>query len=80
MAVVEIFKTNVEDRAQARDLIRKIHRKFATYSANFDLEDCDKILRVKSVTGPVHPMPLIRFLQELGTRAEVLEEHVSPGR
>ena len=78
--MVEIFKTNVEDRAQARDLVRKIHRKFAAYSANFDLEDCDKILRVKSATGPVQPVPLIRFLQELGTRAEVLEENVSPGR
>ena len=49
--MVEVFKTNVKDRDQAKMLIDQIQKTFTDFTANFDLEDCDKILRVKS-TNP----------------------------
>ncbi|GAA3766611.1 hypothetical protein [Flavobacterium ginsengiterrae] len=47
--VVEIFKTNVEKAAQTNYIIAVIKRQFPSYKINFDLEDCDKILRVEAV-------------------------------
>ena len=49
--MVEVFKTNVKDPHHAAMLIDCIHKSFDGYNANFDLEDCDKILRVKSASG-----------------------------
>lgn len=45
--VVEIFKTNVENKNDAKKLVASIKKTFPLYQINFDLEDCDKILRVK---------------------------------
>lgn len=74
--MVEVFKTDVNHRMHANMLIEQIHKTFTGYKANFDLEDCDRILRVKSITGAVEARRLIRLLDELGFRAEVLPDSV----
>jgi hypothetical protein len=48
MEIVEVFKTNVKTGAQAERLITLIRENFPEYTVNFDLDDCDRILRVKS--------------------------------
>lgn len=70
--MIEVFKTNVKDRDHANMLVDQIHKTFGDYKANFDLEDCDKVLRVKCATGTVQPIPLINLLEGYGVRAEVL--------
>lgn len=45
--VVEIFKTNVQKETETNYIIAVIKREFPSYKVNFDLEDCDKILRVE---------------------------------
>lgn len=45
--MVEIFKTNVSDKNQAEQLIGILSQYFPACSINFDLDDCDKILRVE---------------------------------
>lgn len=72
--MVEVFKTNVKDATMASLLIEQIHATFNSYKANFDLEDCDHILRVKSTTGQVQATTLIDLLRNYGYRAEVLPE------
>jgi hypothetical protein len=72
--MIEVFKTNVMRSEQARMLIEHIQEKFAGYTANFDLEDCDHILRVKSVRGAVEPAAVIKLMNELGCLAEVLPD------
>ncbi len=72
--MVEVFKTNVKDKGQAEMLLSLIHRNFGQYRANFDLEDCDRILRVKSREGKVHPLFLIELLKDIGYQAEVLPD------
>ncbi len=72
--MVEVFKTNVEDWEEAQRLLAQIHRNFLHYRANFDLEDCDKILRVKSTTDYIQAAALIRLLRESGFDAEVLPD------
>ena len=74
--MVEVFKTNVNDKIQADLLLEKIHFHFNECSANFDLEDCDRILRVESLQEPLHTKHLIDLLQELGFYIEVLPDDI----
>lgn len=70
--MIEVFKTNVEDRDHANMLVDQIHKSFEDHNANFDLEDCDRILRVKCATGSVQSSLLINLLAGHGFSAEVL--------
>lgn len=74
--MVEVFSTNVHSVEAARILIAAIETKFADYKANFDLEDCDRILRVKTLKGRVEAWPLIRLLKSFGFEANVLSDDV----
>ena len=51
LMVVEVFKTNVNKRRQANRLLDAIHNAFGNHKANFDLDDCDRILRVQCDNG-----------------------------
>lgn len=77
--MVEVFKTNVIDPHHAAMLIDRIHKTFAGYNANFDLEDCDKILRVKSNSDFIQVHVLIDLLQNLGFTAEILPDDNTVG-
>ncbi len=46
--MVEILKTNVESQEEADDIITVLKKLFPDYKINFDLEDCDKILRIEA--------------------------------
>jgi hypothetical protein len=44
--MVEVFKTNVQEATQAEKLVNLLYSSFPARKINFDLEDCDKILRI----------------------------------
>ena len=46
--MVEVFKTNVQEVDDANKIIQKLLEHFPNYKINFDLDDCDKILRIES--------------------------------
>lgn len=70
--MIEIFKTNIEDQEQAHMLVNLIQNTFAGLRANFDLEDCDKILRVESQSNAIEINPMMALLRDFGIHAEVL--------
>lgn len=74
--MIEVFKTNVRDRDLANMLVVTIHERFHHYKANFDLDDCDRILRVQSLSGSIPPSPLLNLLHEFGFEGEVLPDEV----
>lgn len=74
--MVEVLKTNVEDGDHAKVLVEKIHENFPFYKANFDLDDCDRILRVESKAGTVDADLLIRLLDDYGYEAGVLGDEI----
>ena len=45
--MIEVFKTNVEETTQASRIIDLLLEHFPGNKINFDLHDCDKILRVE---------------------------------
>ncbi|AYL99418.1 hypothetical protein HYN43_011330 [Mucilaginibacter celer] len=72
--MVEVFKTNVSRRREANKLLEAIHKTFNNHKANFDLEDCDRILRIQCDEGVFCSKTLMTFLNEMGCKAEVLTD------
>ncbi len=72
--MIEVFKTNVENQSDADRLLREIHSCFIGHQANFDLDDCDKILRVKCKQEIVEASSFIHLLHRFGFYAEVLSD------
>jgi hypothetical protein len=75
--MVEVFKTDVEKQSQANLLINLICIGFTGYQATFDLEDCDKILRIASSGQPVCCESIIELLESFGYQAVILEEEIA---
>ena len=48
MKKVEIFKTHIQHPKQAEKICMKLSAAFPGSKINFDLDDCDKILRIES--------------------------------
>lgn len=72
--MVEVFKTNVNDPAHAKMILDQLHKTFIDYHANFDLNDCDKILRVANKTGMIQSDLLILLLGDFGYKAEIFPD------
>ena len=67
---VEIFKTNITDAVLAGELLRELDCLIPQSRINFDLEDCDKILRVEAESIPCQT--IIDLMNKNGYQAEVL--------
>ena len=72
--MVEVFKTNIEDQIDAVILLNQIHEEFAGYEANFDLEDCDKILRMCTAEPFVESARVIKLITKMGFSAGILPD------
>lgn len=69
-STVEIFRTDVPDTAVAGKVVSVLNDHFPEAHINFDLEDCDRILRVE---GPyVNIKKVEDILHSLHIHAEVL--------
>jgi len=69
--MVEVFKTNVQQTKQAEELIFVLRQKFPESKINFDLDDCDKVLRIEGkdfVSGNV-----MQVLKKRGFMCNLLE-------
>lgn len=62
--MIEIFKTNVQKKSETNHIIAIIKKQFPDYVINFDLEDCDRILRVEA--AKLEPRDIINYLNCLG--------------
>lgn len=72
--MIEVFRTDVDDRDQADLLISQIHETLQYCRANFDLDDCDRILRVKGITGEGDVYRIISLMRHFGCQAEILPD------
>jgi len=68
--MVEVFKTDVEQTEQSELLISQIICHVPNGKINFDLEDCDRILRVEAER--ISNETIIGLLNQNGFHAEVL--------
>ncbi len=70
--MVEVFKTDVTCYEKAKVLVAAIQNHFQNYSANFDLQDCDHIMRIESAFG-INTNSLIDFLESLEVKIQILQ-------
>ena len=69
--MVEVFKTNVCKIRESKMLIRQLCDYMSLCKINFDMDDCDRVLRVEGEN--ISPEKIIDFLQSNGYRCQLLE-------
>lgn len=69
--MVEIFKTNIDCMSMAEKVHFLLLELSPKYKINFDLEDCDKILRFEAEN--VRITEIITTIQKLGLTCEILQ-------
>ena len=68
--MVEVFKTNVQDSFTADNIIQGMMKLYPDARINFDLEDCDNILRIEGAAISVSSV--IKHMNDLGYHCEIL--------
>lgn len=68
--MIEVFKTNVQEVEQSIFIVGKLLEHYPNSAINFDLEDCDKILRVHG--SSISNQKIIELLDYYGYHCEVL--------
>jgi hypothetical protein len=71
--MIEIFKTNVNSKRQSGRILKMLKRIFPNASFVFDLEDCDRILRVDRIER-MQIMNIRNEIINLGFICEILED------
>ena len=72
--MVEVFKTNITKQKQSKQILEKLNEAFPKYNIDFDLEDCDNILRIENPIGDVHNAQVIQLISDVGFCIEPLKE------
>jgi hypothetical protein len=73
--MIEVFKTNIHRRETAEFIVSVINALRPEYCANFDLDDCDHILRVKA-DGTINTDQIIELVRTAGFNASVLDDEI----
>lgn len=66
MKTVEIFRTDVNDGSNAEKIITFFLAIYPNYKINFDLEDCENILRFETNKQKVESEEIINYMVKLG--------------
>lgn len=69
--MVEVFKTDVEQLNDADEIIQKLLEHFPESKINFDLDDCDNILRVEAKT--IYIEKIIEVINSSGFHCIILD-------
>lgn len=70
--MIEVFKTSVQNPMQAQVVQQLLLAQYPAIEVNFDLEDCDNILRIKNIEEASDIDSIIKVLNETGILVEVL--------
>ncbi|RYY61185.1 MAG: hypothetical protein EOO05_07290 [Chitinophagaceae bacterium] len=69
--MIEVFQTNVEKEFQARIIIAFLLQQFPGSRINFDLDDCDRILRIEGQR--VCPVRVVDLMRDKGFQCAALD-------
>ena len=69
--MIEVFKTNVEHTSDANNIVQMLLQHFPGSRINFDLQDCDKILRVEG--KDFCTQTILAFMKENGFYCSILD-------
>ncbi len=69
--MVEVFKTNVQKKTQSKILLCVLSEVFPSFKVNFDLSDCDKVLRVEG--DNIEASRIMMLIKDAGFKCELLD-------
>ena len=69
---VGVFKTGIEDSCTARTMEQKLLKYFPDYRIDFDLQDCDNVLRIEAPEGTIDSDRVIELVSGAGYNIEIL--------
>ncbi|SFC53836.1 hypothetical protein SAMN04487891_11333 [Flagellimonas taeanensis] len=76
--MVEVFSTNIVSNINAEQVLDILQQHFPGLGINFDLEDCDNILRVQSkLDGEICIKSILRIVRDQGFKIELLPDVVN---
>lgn len=70
--MVEVFRTNVQETSNVSFLLQRLREDFPHCRINFDLDDCDRILRLEG--EGICPITVSDLLQNHGFHCSVLDD------
>lgn len=68
--MIEVFKTNVNKKQQSILLIASLQAAFPSAKFNFDLKDCDRVLRVEGLN--IEALHIVALVNKHGFLCEPL--------
>lgn len=72
--MVEVFKTDVQETERAERITTLLLERFPEYKINFDLGDCEKILRVENRMGEVECCEITKIVESFEYKIEVIAD------
>lgn len=72
--MVEIFKTNVNGKKAAGRVLKALHMHLPACTFNFDLEDCDRILRAQSENVALQVNEVIAIVKRHNVEISLFED------
>jgi N12 class adenine-specific DNA methylase len=72
--MIEVFKTTIENSKQANVVKQLLLMANPTLEINFDLDDCDRILRINNNEKTVDVSAVLKIFHEKGIQIEVLPD------
>jgi len=72
--MVEIFRTNVKNKRMAGRVLKALQTHLPAFYFNFDLDDCDRILRAQSSGCPVECTKIIQIVKGHSIEISLFED------
>lgn len=69
--MIEVFKTSIECQCAAKQIDLLLTERYPDFKINFDLEDCDRILRIEAEDIPIQEV--LSLVKRLNIKCEVLK-------
>lgn len=71
--MVEVFATNIRSFKDAKIIEGLLAILFPSLKVNFDLTDCDRVLRIEAVSGKIDAGLIVNYIRNLGYSIKVLD-------
>ncbi|UXX78657.1 hypothetical protein N7E81_14950 [Reichenbachiella carrageenanivorans] len=70
---IEVFRTNITNEQMANEVLERLAAIWPALKINFDLDDCDNILRVESLQGGIEVLEITQVVESFHHIIEILE-------
>lgn len=74
--MVEVFRTSVRSDSEAALVLAQLEATFPEHDINFDLEDCDHILRLEADVVHMDIKSVMELVKSQGFEIEILPDEI----